>query len=242
MEYKDNKNIDIYIKKLLSQNFTKEDIYRYLLEKGYYVVDIEQGFRRISKGETEDGVKVSQEVAHNKMMGIVFKIGAVLVAAGIFSFIAANWSEMTKTVKILVILFFLVGFYLLGWYMKYEKRLLKTGDALILLGNIVYGAGIFLVSQMYNMRVNWPDGFILWMIGVVLMGGVIKSYPLFYLSAILGIISVTGYRFGDFISYGSSYERFLFTPTILLIMATVVSFFTGLYMYKNIPDKYKKYF
>ncbi len=241
---KNKGNIDSYIRKLLSQNSTKEEIYKYLLDKGYGVDDIESGLQRVgfSGNKSDSGVKVDKETAHNKITSIIFKIGAVLVGVGIFSFVAANWDEMSKTVKVLVVLSFLVVFYLLGWYMKYEKKLPKTGDTFIVLGNISYGAGIFLVSQIYNMRVNWPDGFILWMIGSLVMAGVIKSYPLFFISMVLGIVSVVGYRISDFILTDVFYDRFLFTPAVLLAIAAIMAFGTGLYMYKNIPKKYKKYF
>jgi uncharacterized membrane protein len=119
----------------------------------------------------------------------------------------------------------MVSSYLLGWYFKEKSKLTKTGEALILLGAIIYGAGIFLVAQMFNIRANWPDGFILWMFGVIAMAFAVKLYPLFYLAILLGVIALAGHPYVIFSSLGIN--SFLLTSTLLLAFATIVTFATG---------------
>lgn len=222
-----------YIKTSLAQGKTKEELYQELLEQGWTIEVIQENFNAIN-------VEQDKEDISKRTIRIIVTIGAVLVGAGIFSFIAANWQEMTRLVKIGVILISMLIAYGAGWYMKEKANLLKTGEAFILLGAIIYGAGIFLVAQMFNIRANWPDGFILWMIGTIAMALAVESYPLFYLAIPLGIIALVGHPFGIFTGFG--YNSFLLTSSFLLLVATIITFTTGWIIRKKMPPELKEFY
>lgn len=222
-----------YVKTSLAQGKPKEEIYKELLGQGCTIEIIQESFNSI---ETEQ----EKEDTSKKTIRIIVTIGAVLVGAGIFSFIAANWLEMTKPIKIGIILISMIVSYGAGWYLKEKSELQKTGNALILLGSIIYGAGIFLVAQMFNIRANWPDGFILWMIGTIAMAFAVESYPLFYLAIPLGIIALIGHPFGIFTSF--RYNVFLLTSSFLLLAATIITFAAGWIVRKKIPAELKEFY
>jgi uncharacterized membrane protein len=222
-----------YVKTSLAQGKPKEEIYKELLGQGWTIEVIQGSFNSI-------GTEQEKEDTSKKTVRIIVTIGAVLVGAGIFSFIAANWLEMTKPIKIGIILISMIVSYGAGWYLKEKSELQKTGDALILLGSIIYGAGIFLVAQMFNIRANWPDGFILWMIGTIAMAFTVESYPLFYLAISLGIIALIGHPFGIFTGFG--YNSFLLTSSFLLLIATIITFATGWIVRKKIPAELKEFY
>ena len=222
-----------YLKTSLASGRSKEDIYKELLGQGRTIEVIQESFNAI-------GAEQEKEDTSKKTIRIIVTIAAVLVGAGIFSFIAANWLEMTKPIKIGIILISMIVSYGVGWYFKEKSELQKTGDALILLGSITYGAGIFLVAQMFNIRANWPDGFILWMIGTIAMAFAVESYPLFYLAIPLGIIALIGHPFGIFNGFG--YNSFLLTSSFLLLVATIITFATGWIVRKKIPAELKEFY
>ena len=222
-----------YLKNSLAQGRSKEDIYKELLGLGWTIEIIQEGFNSIR-------VEQEKEDTSKKTIRIIVIIGAVLVGAGIFSFIAANWLEMTKPIKIGIILISMGISYGVGWYLKEKSELQKTGEALILLGAVIYGAGIFLVGQMFNIRANWPDGFILWMIGTIAMAFAAELYPLFYLAIPLGIIAIAGHPFGIFTGFG--YNSFLLTSSFLLLAATIITFATGWIVRKKIPAELKEFY
>ncbi len=228
----DQKVVD-YIKTSLAQGKTKEELYKELLNQGWTIEVIQENFNAI-------GIEQEKEDTSKKTIRIIVTIAAVLVGAGIFSFIAANWLEMTKPIKIAIILISMIIAYGAGWYLKEKSELLKTGEALILLGSIIYGAGIFLVAQMFNIRANWPDGFILWMIGTIAMAFAVESYPLFYLAIPLGIIVIVGHPFGIFTGFG--YNSFLLTSSFLLLIATIITFVTGWMVRKKMPSELKEFY
>jgi len=228
-----NQKVVDYIKASLAQGKTKEELYKALLDQGWTIEVIQENFNAI-------GAEQGKEDISKKTVHIIVTIAAVLVGAGIFSFIAANWLEMTKPIKITIILVLMIVAYGAGWYLKEKLELIKTGEALILLGSIIYGAGIFLVAQMFNIRANWPDGFILWMIGSIAMAFAIESYPLFYLAIPLGIVAIIGHPFGIFAGFG--YNSFLLTSSFLLLAATVITFTTGWLVRKKMPPELKEFY
>lgn len=220
-----------YIKNSLALGKTKEDLYRDLLGQGLTIEAIQENFNAINAEQTKED--------HSKRtINIIVTIGAVLIGAGIFSFIAANWQSMPNVVKVGIILSAMFFAYGAGWFMKEKYGFQKTGDALILLGAIIYGAGIFLVAQMFNIRANWPDGFILWMIGAIAMGFAIESYPLLYLSIPLGIFAVVGHPLSIFNSFGP--DAFLLTSSFLLLAATIITFISGWAIRKRMPPELKE--
>ncbi len=222
-----------YVKTSLAEGKAKEEIYKELLGQGWTIDAIQECFNvQTAAEEHEDTSK--------RTIQIIVTIGAVLIGAGVFSFIAANWQDMVRPVKIGVILVSMLISYSLGWYLKEKVQLAKTGDALILLGAIIYGSGIFLVAQMFNIRANWPDGFILWMIGSIAMAFAVESYPLFYLAIPLGIVALVGHPFGIFDSFG--HDPFLLTSSFLLLISTLVIFVAGWVIRKRMPLELSEYY
>ena len=93
---------------------------------------------------------------------------------------------------------------------------------------------------MFHIRANWPDGFILWMIGVIIIALAMESYPLFYLSIPLGIVAIIGHPFGIFTSL--EFNSFILTSSFLLFIATIITFITGWLIHKKIPPELKKFY
>ena len=170
-------------------------------------------------------------------------IGALLIGAGIFSFIASNWDGIPDALKIVLIVGGMLAANLAGWYFKQVQPDSRTSEALFLLGAIIYGGGLFLVAQIFNINANWPDGFIIWMIGVIAMAFALDSFYLFYLAVLIGAVTVSGYGFG--ILETSSYERQLSSLSnslLLVILAVIVTFISGWMIRRRLPENLKKVF
>ncbi|RWZ55186.1 DUF2157 domain-containing protein [Halobacillus fulvus] len=80
---------------------------------------------------------------------LLLTFAAIFVGLGFLTFIASNWSLMNDIVRMGVILFFLLAFYLAGDWV-YRKKSKPVGESLILIALLVFGAGIFLTGQMYH--------------------------------------------------------------------------------------------
>ena len=107
---------------------------------------------------------------------ILAMLGAVLFGFAIMSFVAANWSAMSKLSRLLLLSATLWACYGgAAWLLK--RKLDMFAHAAILGGIAVYGASIMLISQMYHMEGSPPDAVLLWALGALLAGMLVPSNP-----------------------------------------------------------------
>lgn len=100
-------------------------------------------------------------------------VGTVLIGAGVLSFIASNWDEIGRTVKLLLIIVLFAACNLTGY--KMEKNFPKTSRSLYYLGCLVFGAGIFLVEQMFHLGTNSQNAFLWWSLGILPLSWVLRD-------------------------------------------------------------------
>ncbi len=217
------------IKEELSLGKTREEIYKDLLNQSIPLEQIEKAFRTL---EEEKVQKVTHDNTQKNAILIIVSTGALLVGVGIFSFIAANWADLPKVTKLLIILVSMTGSYSIGWFLKEDFGFKRTGMALIFLGSLCYGAGVFLVAQIFNVRANWPDGFLLWFIGLLLISGVIKARLIYFLGLLVACVYLWTYplifihiTYLDTRLYGSSF---------LLFITMILTFVSGLLIHKKV--------
>ncbi|HMO78737.1 MAG TPA: DUF2157 domain-containing protein [Candidatus Paceibacterota bacterium] len=217
--------IQQFIKLGLESGKTKEVIYSELISQGNSIDKIQLGFDILNQEDSK--INSSQ-----KTISIVVTFGVILIGAGIFSFIASNWQYMSSFAKVFIILISMIISYAAGFWIKEKTTFTKSGEALILLGSLIYGAGIFLVAQIFNIRANWPDGFILWSVGTIAMFFAVGSYSALVLAIITGFVAVFAYPLG-ILGTGSG-DPFLMTSSTLLILMTIICFSVALFFKKKL--------
>ena len=126
---------------------------------------------------------------------VVVTIGAILVGLGILSFISSNWAGISHLVKLIIIFGVFGGANIAGYILS--ETYPKTGRSLIYLGTLVYGAGIFLIGQMYNFGGDFPTAFLLWSLGVVPMAFQLKDkYLMLFANILFGVYLNGSYSLG----------------------------------------------
>ncbi|WP_058485659.1 DUF2157 domain-containing protein [Defluviitalea phaphyphila] len=149
--------------------------YRYKIIKEELDYQINRGF--ISE-EVKGNILNSYEIAKRfNFIQTILIVAAVLIGAGILSFIASNWAYMSKPSKFLTIIFF-IGVCNFGG-LKLENIYPRVSRSLIYLGLIIYGAGIFLVGQMFHYSSDFGSAFLIWSVGVFPIALVLKDRILF---------------------------------------------------------------
>jgi uncharacterized membrane protein len=109
-----------------------------------------------------------EKAGSGKMVTTLSILGAILVGIGVILFIASNWSEIPRWGRVSMIFGGMFASYGGGFHIRYRKgNYPKVGGALIFLGALIFGAGIFLIAQMYHITVHYPNGPLLWGIGTL---------------------------------------------------------------------------
>lgn len=120
--------------------------------------------------------------------GVLALLGVLLIGAGAISFVAANWDEMARAVRLGVLLGGMVAAFAGGWWLAGPGRRPGAGQGLILLGVLLFGADIMLIAQTYHIQAHYPDGVLLWAGGALLTAAVVPSHAALWLAfALIGL-------------------------------------------------------
>lgn len=118
------------------------------------------------------------------LAGVLGVLGVVLLGFAAMSFVAANWQEMPRLVRLAIIFGGLGGAYA-GAAFLFARGMDAFAHAAILLGVAVFGAGIMLIAQMYHIEGHPPGAVLVWALGALGAGVVLRSNPALAAAAIL---------------------------------------------------------
>jgi uncharacterized membrane protein len=111
-------------------------------------------------------------------------LASVLFGFAAISFVAAHWEEMPRLGRLFLLLAAIwAGYGAAGWLETRGHDLFA--DAAVLFAVGMFGAGIMLISQMYNIAGDPTDGVLMWWIGALLAGAILRSNPALALALIL---------------------------------------------------------
>ena len=89
--------------------------------------------------------------------------GGLLVGAGLFLFVAANWDKVSPGARVALVVVMVAVFHVAGALTTERSELFPL--LLHGLGTIALGAGIYLFGQIFNMQEHWPAAVGLWAAG-----------------------------------------------------------------------------
>lgn len=142
-------------------------------------------------GDQADGIMELYQVKQGlSFLKIILSTGAVLVGLGVLSFIASNWDMISKLTKYLIILVGFLGVNIVSFLL--EENHPKTSCSLIYLGALIYGAGIFLIGQIFNFSGHFSFAFLLWAAGVFPAGLLFRDRIIYLFSSALLLVYVNG--------------------------------------------------
>jgi uncharacterized membrane protein len=157
--------------------------------QGRGIIAPEQGRAIIGSYEMPDTARAT----HGRLVTILAILGSVLVGLGVILFFASNWQEISREVKLALMLVAVPTAYGIGYWLRYLQRYQRVGTAALFLAGIIYGAAIHLVAQAYNIPVNHPNLFLFWFLGVIPLAYITRSESI----TVLGIglfLGAVGFR------------------------------------------------
>ena len=106
-------------------------------------------------------VREAPAAARGRIVQALAVVGAVVAGLGVILFVAANWDGMARPLRVALLLAALLGAYGGGWILREQRATHPAvGEALLLLGGLVFAAAVFLVGQMYHVDTHWPLVFV----------------------------------------------------------------------------------
>jgi uncharacterized membrane protein len=148
--------------------------------------------------------------ASHRFVAILMGLGGTLLGLAVITFVAANWQAWPREFKLLVLLSLFIGANSVGFYLWRSPRYQKLGQSLLLLGALILGANLSLMSQMFHQSGPFYQLLLVWGLGVLAMAYSLKLNALGILSLIL--VS-TGYGLGWLDGEGS--QRTLLHQAVL---------------------------
>ena len=114
-------------------------------------------------------------IRFNRLIVVLSTLGAVLIASGIISFVAANWQGMPATAKLFLLIVGQTAAYWIGYQLQFVRGYPRVGEAIMFTGAVWFGANVFLVAQSYHLGTDNPDLMILWFLGVLPLAYLARS-------------------------------------------------------------------
>ena len=126
--------------------------------------------------------------ARNRFIIILLGLGSVLLGLAIITFVAANWQAWSRGLKVILLLSGFVGINTAGFYLwrrPTEGWQSRLGQGLLVLGAMVLGANMALMSQMFHQSGLLYQLYLVWGLGVLAMAYCLRLTLLGMLSALL---------------------------------------------------------
>jgi len=176
----------------------------------------------VTQGIIDDGQKdrihglYAGQVEYSRLINTIVTLGSVLIGLGILLFVASNWDKMDRPAKIAIVFSVVAFFDIAGYYFRCVKnRFPGLGEGFLLIGAFAFGAGVWLIAQMFQIHYNFSAGIIFWILGILPLVFLFRSWTILSLSSILSVIWLISYN----IYYGQR-EAYGF----LALLAAIASF------------------
>ncbi len=183
-----------------------------------------EGFRRQLKQEAEQWQKeglisadLFQQIAdryefntlapnNQNFTVILYSVAGILIGLGVITFVAANWQDLDRNTKVFLLFGWLIGINTIGFHLwQRTNQFRRIGQGLLLTGGLSLGAVIALTSQIFNLSGPWYGLYLIWAVGVIVMGASLEFQTLTMLGLILLGIGYIGYiRYSDL--YGKEFN------------------------------------
>ena len=114
-----------------------------------------------------------ETTASNRFVLILLGLGGLLLGLGIITFVAANWQGWSRSLKIAILFTSFAatnGFGFWFWRVPGDSWQSRFGQGLLLLGSLIFGANLALMSQLFHLDGELYQLYLIWGLGVLTLG------------------------------------------------------------------------
>ena len=128
------------------------------------VVSEEQS-RRIA--DLYEGAGELAERGRSRAVFTLMAAAATLVGLAALLLIGYNWNQLDRLTKLAMVLGTIALTHAIGFSLRYGRNARAGSETVFFLGCLFYGAGIWLVAQVFHINAHYPDGLWWWAVGVL---------------------------------------------------------------------------
>lgn len=122
----------------------------------------------------------------NNFITLLIGLGSILIGLGVIIFVAANWQELPRVGKVILLIGLFIGVNIVGfskWNSQGAQK--RIGHALLLLGALILGANMGLMGQMFHISGSSYELLLAWGIAVLAMAYSLRLTSMGVLSIII---------------------------------------------------------
>ncbi len=134
----------------------------------------------VSKGwvSSDNAEKISasleKEDAPSRLPVVITVLGAILIGFSAMAFVAANWADMPKGVRLGILGVAMWSAYGVAAFLHF-KNMAAFSEAAFVAGVALFGANIMLIGQMYHLPQDFPAGLLAWSLGGLVTAWAVQS-------------------------------------------------------------------
>ena len=125
----------------------------------------EQQAQRIS--DLYEGVGEMAERGRSRAVFVLMAAAATLMGLAALLLIGYNWDDLSRGIKLAIVLGTIALTHAAGFSLRYRRNSPALSEIVFFLGCLFYGAGIWLVAQVFHINAHYPDGIWWWAVGVL---------------------------------------------------------------------------
>ncbi len=139
-----------------------------------------------------------EDSGRDRFKTLLLSLGGILLGLGAITFVAANWQEWSRWFRVGLLLFVFLTVNTTGcalWQAQ-QSRWHRLGHGLLLMGALLMGANLGLMSQMFHQSGSPYTLFGIWGLGVLAMAYGLQLSSLGIISLLLMFLGFCNYGFG----------------------------------------------
>jgi uncharacterized membrane protein len=114
-----------------------------------------------------EGAGELAERGRSRAVSVLMAAAATLVGLAALLLIGYNWDALPRGTKLVIVLGTVALTHAAGFTLRYKRNALARSETVFFLGCLFYGAGIWLVAQVFHLDAHYPDGVWWWAVGVL---------------------------------------------------------------------------
>jgi len=168
---------------------------------------------------------VAQKREYSRLVNTIITLGSILIGLGILLFVASNWDKIDRPFKIFIIFGVISLFNLAVYYFRFIKQsYLGLAEGFCLIGSFAFGAGIWLIAQIYQIHYNFSAGILFWILGILPAVYIYRSWTTMSLAGVLTLVWLCSYQ--SYYFNREAYGFFLLAPLIIALCYNMRSRFS----------------